>query len=151
MIVDKPDREAVLSYAPSSTTDKGLNSHRTSQEPLPPSPPPQIDGNELSNYLLNHQKITFNQPLIGYLFDGLFVGSKRQTCLHLVQSWIWSGQTGLGMVQREREGECWRIPKRCSRSGGSCIDLLGVLGASWWPLTYGSLSHWFRELWWLMA
>ena len=67
MIVDKPDRGAVLSYAPSSTTDKGLNSHRTSQEPLPPSPPPQIDGNELSNYLLNHKKNNF-QPATYWLF-----------------------------------------------------------------------------------
>ena len=35
--------EAVLSYEPSSTTGKGSSSHKTSQEPLPPSQQPEME------------------------------------------------------------------------------------------------------------
>ena len=56
-IVGKPDREAVLSYAPSSTTGKGSNFHKTSQEPLPPSLPPVIDSSEMPRLSSKLQRI----------------------------------------------------------------------------------------------
>ena len=61
-IVDKPDREAVLSYAPSSTTGKGSNFHKTSQEPLPPSLPPAIDSSEMPRLSSKLQRIKHLRP-----------------------------------------------------------------------------------------
>ena len=61
-IVGKPDREAVLSYAPSSTTGKGSNFHKTSQEPLPPSLPPAIDNGEIRRLSFKLQRIKHLRP-----------------------------------------------------------------------------------------
>ena len=72
-IVDKPDREAVLSYAPSSTTGKGSNFHKTSQEPLPPLLPPAIDTSEMQRLSSKLQRIKHLRPAnIGIYYYQMF-------------------------------------------------------------------------------
>ena len=62
-----PDREGGLSCAPSSTTGKDSNSHKTSRESLPPSPPPGVSPLHFGRFTISfNSKISYVWSRAGY-------------------------------------------------------------------------------------
>ena len=72
MIKVAPDREVGLNCAPSSTTGKDSNSHKTSRESLPPSPPPGLSPLHFGRFTISfNSKISYVWSRAGYDLHGV--------------------------------------------------------------------------------